>query len=100
MCERKETLKVTLGMKAERLWRRQTHADVSFRTCLKDLLEGELFDGGVGHQVEEDFEGFSRSQGLLRQPEEHVLVQLLVDQQLLLAGLVQADAADAQQGVL
>lgn len=41
---------------------------------LKDLLEGELFDSGVGHQVEEDLEGLSRLQGLLWQPEEHVLV--------------------------
>lgn len=65
-----------------------------------DLLEGELLHGGVGHQVEEDGERLSGLQRFLRQPEEHVLVQLFVHQQLLLAGLVQADAADAQQGVL
>ena len=65
-----------------------------------DLLEAELLHSGVGHQVEEDLQGLSGFQGLLGQPEEHVFVQLLVHQQLLLTGLVQADAPNAQQGVL
>lgn len=43
-------------------------------TIKGDLLETELFNSGVWHQVEEDFERLSRLQGLFRQPEEHVLV--------------------------
>lgn len=66
----------------------------------RDLLECELLHGGVGHQVEEDPQSLPRLQWFLGQSEEHVLVQLFVHQQLLLAALVQADAPDAQQGVL
>lgn len=64
------------------------------------LPERELLHGGVGHQVEQDPQRLSGLQRFLRQPQEHVLVQLLVHQQLLLSGLVEADTPDAQQRVL
>lgn len=43
----------------------RTHMYVISIHFKEDLLEGELFNSGVRHQVEGDFEDFSRLQGLL-----------------------------------
>lgn len=59
-----------------------------------------MLQGGVGHQQDADPQRLSGLQRFLRQPQEHVPVQLLVHQQRLPAALVQADAADPQQRML
>lgn len=74
MCESKHIQMRHSGWKQKESGRNQTTATMSSDYTFKDLLEGELFNSGVWHQVQEDFEGLSRLKGLLRQPEEHVLV--------------------------